>query len=500
MYDVIIFTDITSLHYVGRAIGAYKCAYSLRQAGYECLVVDHLSGFTPAELDTMLTKVITDRTLFVGVSTTFMMSIDTPSQYKRLSNSVVPQGRETEDSMVELIRQLNPRCKIVTGGNLPHAIQNGSGIDYSVIGYAEASIVSLANHLRHGDKMPGSYRSLSGTIIVDDRTGSNHDFVNSPFKWGEHDVANMKVLPIEIARGCIFRCKFCSYPMNGKQNLDFIRPADILYEEMLTNYYTFGVTDYLLLDDTFNDNEPKLDIMLSVVKRLPFQPKFWCYARLDLIARNPATLEKLYDIGLRAMYFGIETLNRKTGLIIGKGYDRSKQIAMISNIRHKYGNSLSLHGSFIIGLPEEAVESVEKTYNDIMNETIPLHTVVFNGLGIARAERNPFPSDLEKNYLKYGYAEDMTAQSPTFINWKSKHMTYDIAKQMAADYMSVVAQNPRFYISGHLGFGLKNLGYSEEYVQNTTADTVNWDIISDEKCTFVQQYKKILFGRLGIDI
>jgi radical SAM superfamily enzyme YgiQ (UPF0313 family) len=34
-------------------------------------------------------------------------------------------------------------------------------------------------------------------------------------------VGGAKVLPIEIARGCIFKCKFCSYPLNGKQNLDF---------------------------------------------------------------------------------------------------------------------------------------------------------------------------------------------------------------------------------------------------------------------------------------
>jgi radical SAM superfamily enzyme YgiQ (UPF0313 family) len=49
--------------------------------------------------------------------------------------------------------------------------------------------------------------------------------------WLPTDVVNQQVLPLEVARGCIFRCKFCAYPMNGKQQLDFVRSeSQLMYE------------------------------------------------------------------------------------------------------------------------------------------------------------------------------------------------------------------------------------------------------------------------------
>ena len=72
MYDFIFFTDLTDTIYVTKTIGAFKCANVLRSNGYSCLVVDHLHTFTQDQLDTLLSKVITNQTLAVGFSVTFM--------------------------------------------------------------------------------------------------------------------------------------------------------------------------------------------------------------------------------------------------------------------------------------------------------------------------------------------------------------------------------------------------------------------------------------------
>ena len=190
------------------------------------------------------------------------------------------------NQVIAHIKSRHYNCKIIVGGTKAHANINDKNIDYSIIGYGEISILSLANHLKSNTPVPNSYRNIHGVTLVDNRKNEGYDFVNSKFEWDELDIGNAKVLPLEIARGCIFKCKFCSYPLNGKQNLDFIRNSNILYEEMQSSYDKYGVSSFYILDDTFNDSVYKLDILQATVKRLTFQPKFWAYTRLDLIAQN----------------------------------------------------------------------------------------------------------------------------------------------------------------------------------------------------------------------
>ena len=496
MFDAIFITDINNPHYTGRAIGAYKCADVLRQSGYECLVVDHVSGFTQSEVEAVLHRAITPRTLFVGISSTFL---NNGVVANKLFSLHLPNTVTAPVNSTALIKKISPNCKIVFGGTRAGDDISNTEVDYVVTGYAEAAILNLANHLKYNLPLENRYRNIHGVTIVTNNENIGYDFVNNTFSWTKDDVANIKVLPIEISRGCIFKCKFCSYPLNGKKNLDFIRTADNMYQELQDSYDRFGVTDYILLDDTFNDNEPKLDTMLAVVKRLSFRPKFWAYTRLDLIARKPELIDKLYDIGLRSLYFGIETLNKKSGLIVGKGYDRTKQINMIAAIRKKYGNEVLMHGSFIVGLPDESIKSVNTTFRTLMDNTIPLHSFTFGPLGIVPPAHRHFPSEFEKNYTNYGYTDGPLAEF-NLIRWKNEHMTYDIAKDMAANFMNEANSSNRMYIPSHLGISMKNLGYSDDYIQNTKFNEINWDTVAVAKNTFVYEYKKLLFGRLGIDI
>lgn len=501
-YDAVIFTDVTDTVSIYKAIGAYKCANILRQNGYTCLVVDHLHGFSIQEIKSVLDRIISDKTLFVGISTTFLMdttnSVNTDNSltFRPLTNSVLPQGKEFEDEFVSYIKKLNKNCKIVLGGVKAHANISNKNLDYSIIGYGESSVLMLANHLRLGTPTEHTYKNVFGVSIVDNKTGQGYDFVNSKFEWTDLDVMGAKVLPIEIARGCIFKCKFCSYPLNGKQNLDFIRHVDNLYEELQNNYDKFGVSNFIILDDTFNDNEPKLDILLAAIKRLTFQPKFWAYTRLDLIAQNFSLMDKLYDIGLRAMLFGIETLNKRTGLIIGKGFDRTKQIVALQNIRKKYNNDIMLHGSFILGLPEESTESMNLTFSQLMDETIPLHSFWFNALQLYKNERVAFNSELAKNYTEYGYVDIGTNVSDVKVNWKNNYLDYETAMNMAKIFNTESQVSDRLHISNQVAFSLKNLSYSDEFLHNIKFKEMNWHEVSLRRKDFIENYKVNLLNKL----
>jgi radical SAM superfamily enzyme YgiQ (UPF0313 family) len=502
MYDAVIFTDVTDTVTIYKAIGAYKIANTLRQQGYSCLVVDHLHAFTLEELKQIINKSVSVNTLFVGFSTTFFNSTlnsvnsDGSLTYSSTLSGVIPQGIDFQNELIQYIKTINYNCKIVVGGTKAHSNINDRNIDYSIIGYGEVSTLALANHLKLNTPIPNSYKNLHGVTIVDNRTNEGFDFVNSRFEWQDLDVGPASVLPLEISRGCIFKCKFCSYPLNGKQNLDFIRHTDILYEELQSSYDKYKVENFYILDDTFNDNEYKLDVLLQAIKRLTFQPKFWAYTRLDLIAQNNSLIDKLYDIGLRGIYFGIETLNKRTGLIIGKGFDRDKQINTITKIRNRFDNKVLMHGSFILGLPEEPIDSMRHTFNQLMDESIPLHTFIFHGLRLSKSESVPFNSELGKNFKDYGYTEINNDVNSTTVNWINENLDHTMAIRLANEFNGAAQNSNRLYIPGQLGFSLKNLGYSDDYISNTKYKELDWTQITIRKDLYITKYKETLYNTL----
>jgi radical SAM superfamily enzyme YgiQ (UPF0313 family) len=122
--------------------------------------------------------------------------------------------------------------------------------------------------------------------------------------------------------------------LRGKKKLDYLKSTDSLRKELINNYEKYGITFYAISDDTFNDSKEKLIAIRDMIQTLSFQPYFWCYARLDLISIWPETIDVLYDIGCRVLHLGVETLDRKAGLAIGKGYPKEKLINVVKILKH----------------------------------------------------------------------------------------------------------------------------------------------------------------------
>jgi radical SAM superfamily enzyme YgiQ (UPF0313 family) len=225
---------------------------------------------------------------------------------------MLPHGKEFNQDLIDHIHSINPNCQTVLGG--PNAVdkKHNRQFDYVVVGYADVSVVNLAKHLLDGTPLEKSYHSLWGPTIINDAKASEFDFTNSTMQYEDHDaILPGETMQIEVSRGCIFQCAYCSFPLNGKHKLDFIRSEQRLREEFMHNYERWGVTRYMFLDDTFNDSVDKCRLIQRVSASLPFDLEYWAYIRLDLISAHPETAELLIDSGLKAMTFGIETWNKK---------------------------------------------------------------------------------------------------------------------------------------------------------------------------------------------
>lgn len=510
-FDVIFFCDITDSVAIYQPLGAAKLAHVLRSHGYSCLVVNHLHTFNETDFCELIDHCVSDRTKLLGFSGTFLTNIEgiedvlDPNSEKNFGSmnfnrSFFPQGKKFEDAVIKKIKSVNPNCKIALGG-ISQEIQN-KNINFYVAGYAESAILNLVNHLSGKEQLNNSRKNIYGITVIDDRNASEYNFAESTMQWLPEDIFNAKVLPIEIARGCVFNCTFCSYPMRGKKNLDFVRKPKFIQAELEENYEKYGITTYSLMDDTFNDNDEKIDILLEVSKKLKFQPIYWCYARLDLLSVKKERLQKMYDLGVRSMFFGIETFHQSAGKIIKKGFDPNKQIDTVIKIRNKYNNEIMMHGSFIIGLPEEPLDHVRKISNKILSGEIPLHSWRFNPLKIWRSAHKLWSSDFEKNYQKYGFIDKDSVVKQNlfdkdhreFINWKTKHTTYDECVQLANELNNKGFESNRYHIPNQLAWAFMNYPeFDFKKVSNIKYNKIDWHNISVMKKTYIIDYKNQLF-------
>ena len=500
MYHVIFFTDVTDNIASVPAIGPYKLAHVLRKQGYSCLVVNHLSDYETDELEHLINLVIGSETVLVGFSTSFMRSIDIPQDPDKPTptfppisdDTVFPQGRRFEDQIVKIIRSRNPKVKLEAGGCKVHLNYPNTNMDYVCLGYSEASIVNLVDHLVHGKELQHAHRNLWGVTVIDDRFAAEYSFSTEDMEWSATDVVNHKVLPIEIGRGCVFNCKFCSFPMNGKKTLDFVKHADLIRQELQHNYTKFGITKYLIVDDTFNDHEQKLDMIHDVILSLDFQPTFWAYTRLDLLHTRPDTIQQLYEIGLRSMFFGIESLNPPSAKFIGKGFNFNRSVETIRHIRSHYPD-IQMHGSFIVGLPYETESQVYDTFRRLITQDIPLHSWIFRPLRIQEASSQLFASDIERKYTDYGYVKIGNVYSG-IVDWTSPWMSFKTAADLSDQLMHQSRSSEFFHLEGQMMFTLATMPHYEY----DTLVHIPWREFDWHRCErsvrpeFITQYKSKL--------
>ena len=88
-------------------------------------------------------------------------------------------------------------------------------VDYVIVGLAETETVDLL------DSLSGRTRRIFSRIIDHDRKAHNPcwDFRTSTTKYTSFDfIQPQETLNLEVARGCKFKCAYCSYPLIGNEH------------------------------------------------------------------------------------------------------------------------------------------------------------------------------------------------------------------------------------------------------------------------------------------
>lgn len=407
----VIFTDLSYFYGFGRSAGAYRFASEYRKENVDVKVVTHLSKFSLEEVKSIIRNSKMRGAEWVGFSITFIMPKGSSSSDSLLDSDL---SRDKEnDSREEMI------C--MTGFNLHEERQL---VDY---------IGSLGMTVRIGGVGGIDISHLLGTKTkildqrgqdIEKRFFKNFEFNKSQILWNKEDgILEGEDLPIEIARGCIFKCSFCGYHLTGKGLWEFTKSPEVIREEMIRNFDMFGTTGYMICDDTYNDSEEKISELLKMYKTLPFNLRFSSYLRFDLMTAKPHTQDMLYESGLRSAFFGIETFNKKAGKTVGKGMDPERIKKSLIDYRKKYPDT-QIHISLIAGLPGETFDDFLDTL-DFLEELKGGKPGVSWDMGTLMLTRQ---SPMKKNPEKFGITKIYDK-----YKWEREDMNYDDVRDFVRD-------------------------------------------------------------------
>lgn len=495
--QVILITDFARVDYV-RASGAYRIATELRNRNYTVQIIDHFTWLTDEQKIQLIEKFMGDNTLVVGFSTTFM-GFKTHNQVNEDNihdnGTNVPISKNTLKHIRETIKKINPKTKIVVGGSRADWLFDDE-VDIFIKGYAEGMLLSLLDELsnkRVSEKRIVFTKEGKKRIIIDnDANGSTFDFSNSYIDYSDRELVQFnEVLPIEISRGCMFKCKFCSYPLIGRKKNDYLKNTDTLFLEMMRNYEKFNTTHYMIMDDTFNESVDKLKKINEVFKRLPFKPNFWAYIRHDLLHTFPEMIDLLEEMGLRTATFGIETLNSAASKAVGKGLSSEKTIQLLYQLKSKWKNKIRLHSGFILGLPHETYRTLVSWSNQVTDPSFPIDSATFNGLVININENRVWKSEFEKNILKYGY----TFPKPGYDSYWVTNEINSVVVSKLSNYYNTRAKRNMVLGAATACYGFKNLGFDFEETFNrklSDFETIDLGVAKTKRKALVQDYYNFL--------
>jgi len=282
----------------------------------------------------------------------------------------------------ERIRDLNPKARIGFIGAAV-AVEPGkslgasAAIDFVARNEFDFTCLEAAEGHPLADIDGISWRNSGGVIVHNDDRDvlENMDSLPwvTPVYKRDLDVQKYFIgylkhpyLSFYTGRGCKSRCTFCLWPQTIGGHRYRVRSVENVAAEVKWAKENFPeVKEIFFDDDTLTDNLPRVEALARELSKIGVT---WsCNAKANVPRR---TLEILKDNGLRLLLVGYESGNQKILHNIKKGVlvDVARRFTRDC---HELG--ITIHGTFILGLPGETKETIEETLN--FAKEIDPHTI-----------------------------------------------------------------------------------------------------------------------------
>ncbi|MDE3109101.1 MAG: radical SAM protein, partial [Acidobacteriota bacterium] len=156
------------------------------------------------------------------------------------------------------------------------------------------------------------------------------------------------------SRGCPALCTFCLWPQTLSGHAWRTRSVENVAREFRQAHEMFPqAKEFFFDDDTFNIRK---DRVLALCKE--FQPVGFRWSCTSRVHGDYETLSAMADAGCRLLIVGFESGDAQILKNIKKGQTLEMGRTFVKNCK-KVG--IHVHGDFIVGLPGETKETIEKT-------------------------------------------------------------------------------------------------------------------------------------------
>ncbi|MEM3153536.1 MAG: radical SAM protein, partial [Candidatus Bathyarchaeia archaeon] len=270
--------------------------------------------------------------------------------------------------VAEVAKSVRDDCTVVLGG--PHAtflyevLTECKSIDVVVRGEGEETFQELINAMDRGICL-GYVRGIAyrkgEKIVATKPRPLIGDLDKIPFPSldllpiEKYALQGISYMPITTSRGCPFKCSFCASSRifggcwRGRSPKNVVEEIRLIHDE-------FNIKNIEFVDDTFTLNGRRAEEICDEILREGLDISWGASSRVDTI--NKGLVEKMRKAGCWIVYLGVESASQKILNEIGKKITISQIVRAVKTLKEA---GIQILGSFILGFPEETIETAEQT-------------------------------------------------------------------------------------------------------------------------------------------
>ena len=278
-------------------------------------------------------------------------------------------GFSVDVKIAEMMKDTNPKLKVAFVGppvttEPEKSLRISTAIDFVVRREFDHQIVNFANGARLED-LPGVSFRKNGGYVHNAEGGSIENLDELPWVTKVYkrdlDFRNYNVpfllnpfVSLYTSRGCPAMCTFCLWPQTHSGHRWRLRSAGDIANEVQWALQNFdGLKEIFFDDDTFNYQKSRT---IELCKKLaPLNFTWSCTSR---VTTDYDTLKAMKEAGCRLLIVGYESGDPQVLKNIKKGATIDMARRFTENTK-KLG--LLVHGDFIVGLPGETRESINRS-------------------------------------------------------------------------------------------------------------------------------------------
>ena len=273
------------------------------------------------------------------------------------------------------------------------------------------------------------------------------------------------------SRGCPFRCAFCSTSMFWQRYRQhspeyFVKQVKSLIEQYKT------IKSITIMEDLFIASKVRLKGVAELMKAegIPDKVEFSCWGKTELFTEEICVLLK--EMNFKTIAFGFESGSDKILKFLKRNTASLEHHKRAIQLCKKYG--FGVHGTFIVGSPDETFEDLEMTFkfireNPIDETNIYVLAPYFGTLVWQMArERNLISEDVDWSKINLGIgiweaAKKGVPPSPELIQ-RMKEELFFVEEKNKDEFLRIFYDMCRFaYLRNY-----SNIKFSWKYLLNPT--------------------------------